>query len=74
MNKGLKETPIIITGDFNAMPDSAMYELYSTGKVSATHIDFRKQQEQDLSHNLSLNSAYKYLNEPITNYTRNFKG
>lgn len=27
-------TPVIVCGDFNAMPDSAMYELYSKGRVA----------------------------------------
>jgi CCR4-NOT transcription complex subunit 6 len=68
------KTPVIITGDFNSMPNSGMYELYSSGKLSGTHADLLKEPVKDISHNFSLQSAYASLGEPITNYTNSFKG
>jgi len=69
------ETPIIISGDFNAMPNSGVYELYSTGKVPKTHSDFvNYPPDQDFTHPFQLKSAYSYLKEPVSNITPWFKG
>ncbi len=67
-------TPTIIGADFNCMPSSAMYELYSSGSVAGTHTDFQDQHEnKKWEQRFSLQSAYSILNEPITNYTKDFK-
>ena len=69
------ETPVIITGDFNSMPTSGMYELYRTGQLSGQHKELLDEKRADsLTHNFSLNSVYESLKEPLTNYTVNFKG
>jgi len=52
-----------------------MYELYSAGSVSGNHSDFQdQQQDKKWEQRFSLQSAYSVLNEPITNYTKDFKG
>jgi len=77
LNYNAKEglgTPIIVSGDFNAMPNSGVYELYSTGKVPKTHSDFvNYPPDQDLTHPFQLKSAYSYLKEPVSNITPWFK-
>jgi CCR4-NOT transcription complex subunit 6 len=67
-------TPIVICGDFNAQPNSAVYELYTTGKLDGNHKELLKEPIGDLQVEFKLKSAYAGLGEPITNYTRDFKG
>ncbi|ODV91971.1 hypothetical protein CANCADRAFT_20833 [Tortispora caseinolytica NRRL Y-17796] len=72
--------PVVICGDFNSTPDSGVYELFSTGTVSANHSDledrvYGKFTQEGISHRLPLRSIYAGLNElPFTNYTPGFSG
>lgn len=69
------DTPLFITGDFNSLPDSGMYELYSKGKVSGSHRDMKSYPlSQNLVQPLILQSAYAVLNEPFSNYPAHFHG
>jgi len=73
--KANMNTPVIITGDFNSLPTSAVYELYANGSVAGNHSDMRNYtQLKNFTHNFKLKSAYSYLKEPLTNLTPWFKG
>jgi hypothetical protein len=93
-NVGVKDNtlipPLVITGDFNAMPNSGMYQLYATyvtyslltndanilssQKLPSTHADIQSLVLKDLSHSLPISSAYSGLDEPLTNITKGFVG
>eukprot|EP01125_Pyxidicula_operculata_P015564 TRINITY_DN5297_c0_g1_i1.p1 TRINITY_DN5297_c0_g1~~TRINITY_DN5297_c0_g1_i1.p1 ORF type:complete len:513 (+),score=98.64 TRINITY_DN5297_c0_g1_i1:658-2196(+) len=75
------ELPMIVCGDFNSSPSSAVYQLLGTKKVKADHSDFCKQDyggytQKGLEHSLNLSSAYGTVTgEPaFTNYTDDFAG
>lgn len=67
---------VIISGDFNSTPDSAVYQLYSKGRVEGNHKDtmIHFGSKNDFTTSISLKSAYSHLNEPFTNITPWFKG
>ena len=86
-NRG--DLPVLIMGDLNSTPDSAVYDIFSEGGVNPGHDDCRENLEggavrllpnnvgQSLNHNLVLGSAYYSImgEEPVfTNYTRAFRG
>jgi CCR4-NOT transcription complex subunit 6 len=73
---GIKNIPVMIAGDFNVLPNSALYKLLSTGSVSSDHTEIKDRVNAALAltNPLSLESAYSYLDEPITNYTESFMG
>jgi len=81
-NNGSLDIPIILAGDFNSIPTSAVYQLLSTGRVEKNHPDFQGfdygyYTNNGLSHNLSLKSTYSTVlgKEPdYTNFTGNFVG
>mgnify|MGYP002552637992 FL=1 len=77
--------PLIICGDFNSEPNSAVYELMSTGRVSPNHPDLKEDPERIIAsmglsnfhHELNLRSCYKETmgQEPqYTNYTDIYQG
>lgn len=72
-----KKSPLLICGDFNSYPDSAVYELFSTGSVK-DHIedsgrDFGYMSQKQFNHHLALNSCYSCIGElPFTNFTPSF--
>jgi len=73
--------PLIVAGDFNSEPDSAVYELLSTGMVSPNHKDLQQDPVNVLSRlqlgtSLNLSSSYAILGrEPeFTNYTLGYVG
>ena len=75
--------PLVLCGDFNSLPDSAVYELFSTGCVHPQHkhLEYDTQgilpDAQSLSHSIPLCSAFAAMmgKEPeFTNYTEGFKG
>lgn len=67
---------VIISGDFNSTPESAVYQLYSKGRVEGNHKDTMTYfgSKDDFIHSFILKSAYSHLNEPFTNLTPWFKG
>jgi len=68
-------TPLIICGDFNSLPNSAVYELYSKGRVSGNHSDsLNYTSKKDFTHSFKLSSAYSQADEPLTNLTPWFQG
>jgi len=79
--------PLIICGDFNSSPDSAVYDLLSRQTVHPGHPDLNVVTGDDvpnvlpdamnITHSFQLGSAYQTIlgEEPwVTNYTVNFKG
>lgn len=75
--------PLVLCGDFNSTPDSAVYSLLCTGSVPAGHPDLRIDPEHMLpphhmlAQPLRLDSAYRVVlgREPeLTNYTSSYKG
>lgn len=74
------EIPMVICGDFNSVPESAVYEFFSRGTVAAGHEDFMQHEygqytARGLSHRLGLRSAYASIGElPLTNYTPSYEG
>jgi CCR4-NOT transcription complex subunit 6 len=72
--------PMILCGDFNSTPQSAVYQLLRSGEISATSSDFNgfnfgKYTEDGVKHMLRLNSAYGVSEEPpFTNYNGDFIG
>lgn len=79
--------PLIICGDFNSTPDTAVYDLLSRQTVHPGHPDVNIATNDDIpnvlpdamniTHSFQLGSAYQTVlgDEPVqTNYTGNFKG
>jgi CCR4-NOT transcription complex subunit 6 len=79
--------PLIICGDFNSTPDTAVYDLLSRQTVHPGHPDVNVATNDDvpnvlpdamnITHSFQLGSAYQTVlgDEPwVTNYTQNFKG
>lgn len=73
--------PMIICGDLNSPPNSAVYKLLTTRKVEGDHEDFLEQDyglytQNGLEHSLSLQSSYSSVcgEPPFTNYTANYTG
>ncbi|KAF0724991.1 hypothetical protein Ae201684P_009686 [Aphanomyces euteiches] len=76
-----RRLPVIICGDFNSEPSSAVYELLSQNHVRSDHSDLKHLSDvlhmTKLTHPMSLDSAYASVfgDEPeYTNYTGNWVG
>jgi len=77
-----RELPLILAGDFNSEPKSAVYELLSTQQCRHDDYEaFKKDKlkllpnHTQLSHELQLTSAYSFMGEPkYTTYTGHFVG
>lgn len=79
---------LVLCGDFNALPDSGVYEYLSHGSISPQHPDFMSHTYEPYTsdgarHRLNLRSAYSLLTydtevesggSPFTNFTPNFCG
>eukprot|EP00448_Togula_jolla_P007904 CAMPEP_0170616242 /NCGR_PEP_ID=MMETSP0224-20130122/25768_1 /TAXON_ID=285029 /ORGANISM="Togula jolla, Strain CCCM 725" /LENGTH=459 /DNA_ID=CAMNT_0010942031 /DNA_START=264 /DNA_END=1640 /DNA_ORIENTATION=- len=78
----IKNMPLLICGDFNSTPDSAVYHYLQRGSVGVGHDDLRADPcglfgHLNLEHNLSLATAYETCTgteAQYTNYTEDFKG
>merc|ERR1740121_1186450 len=74
--------PLLICGDFNSTPESAVYEYLRRGSVRADHEDLRNDpcglmKQLTLRHSLPMATAYETCNgreAQYTNYTEDFKG
>ncbi|KAH9993969.1 Endonuclease/exonuclease/phosphatase [Russula vinacea] len=72
--------PIIISGDYNSVPGSGVYEFLTNGVLPGDHPDFLSHSygrytSDGLRHRLGLKSAYAGIGElPLTNYTPSFHG
>jgi len=78
LSKFLQERQIdafVLTGDFNSLPGSGVYDYITKGRISNTHTDLtRFFPSFDRSHQLRLSSAYSSQGEPLTNFTLKFNG
>jgi len=79
----INNMPLLICGDFNSTPESAVYEYLRRGSVRADHDDLRNdpcglmKQLLPLRHSLPMATAYETCNgreAQYTNYTEDFKG
>merc|ERR1719456_1444883 len=74
--------PLLVCGDFNSMPDSAVYEYCQQGSVPQDHEDFKVDpcgilKQLNGGHSLRMATAYETCNgreAHYTNYTEDFKG
>merc|ERR1712050_798164 len=74
--------PLLICGDFNSTPESAVYEYLRRGTVRTDHEDLRSDpcgllKQPTLRHALCMATAYETCNgreAQYTNYTEDFKG
>lgn len=87
MSRGIN-LPLMICGDFNSTPDTAVYDLLSRQEVHPGHPDVNMNNNDDstpsilpdamsISHSFQLGSVYNTVigEEPhVTNYTACFKG
>lgn len=86
MSRG-QNLPLIICGDFNSTPDTAVYDLLARQSVHHGHPDVNVEtgdgvpnvlpDAHNITHSFQLGSAYQTVvgDEPVhTNYTVNFKG
>ena len=84
VNRGTN-LPLIICGDFNSTPDTAVYDLLSRQTVHPGHPDVNTNDDvpnvlpeaMNITHSFQLGSAYQSVmgDEPwVTNFTQNFKG
>ena len=86
MSRG-SSLPLVVCGDFNSTPDTAVYDLLSRQTVHPGHPDMNVAVSDDvpnvlpdamnITHSFQLGSAYQTIigDEPwVTNYTVNFKG
>jgi len=71
--------PIVISGDFNSVAGSGVWELLSNGVVAGSHPDwmshlYGKYTSEGLRHKLGLKSAYSAVGDmPMTNYTPSYR-
>lgn len=74
------DIPLIICGDYNSSPQSAVYQFFTGGEVAAGHEDFMDHEygqytTRGMNHRLNLRSAYSSIGElPMTNHTPGFAG
>jgi len=72
--------PLILAGDYNSTPTSAVYELFSTGKVSPNHphwmkMNFGKYTQEGIDNKQSFVSVYSKNGEPeYTNCGPDYRG
>lgn len=78
-----RDLPLILCGDFNSVPSSAVYEYLSTQTVQPMHGDLKEDvahilpPQSELMHNLRLSSSHASITgaEPkFTNYVQHFQG
>jgi len=77
-----KNMPLLVCGDFNSMPDSAVYEYLRRGAVNPDHGDLKMDpcgllKNLNMAHELRMATAYETCNSceaEYTNYTEEFKG
>lgn len=74
----VKNTSLVICGDFNSTKKSAVYQLFSTGSVSKHEDldgrDYGRFTDEGFHHNFKLKSAYDHIASdfPCSNFTPTF--
>jgi CCR4-NOT transcription complex subunit 6 len=78
-----RNLPVVLCGDLNSTPTSAVYSFLAGQQVDPSHPDVVNDQHgllpdpRGITHSLPLDSAYRAVTgsePPFTNYTDNFKG
>lgn len=64
----------VLTGDFNSLPTSAVYEYVTRGALGDHPERAKFFPAFSWTHTLRLRSAYAGASDPITNWTKEFKG
>jgi len=75
-------TPLLLCGDFNSTPESAVYEYLRQGTLRGDHEELRTDpcgllENLKMGHSLRMSTAYDTCNgkeAEYTNYTEDFKG
>lgn len=78
----MESMPLLICGDFNSTPESAVYELLRQGSVRSDHEELKVDpcgllKRLNIGHALNMCTAYETCNgreAQYTNYTEDFKG
>jgi CCR4-NOT transcription complex subunit 6 len=82
----IAEFPLLILGDFNSLPNSAVYDYLANNRVSRHHPELKGFCNYDISfiagrsdehyyyNTLNLTSAVNVRHMPYTNFTQTFKG
>lgn len=74
------QIPMVLCGDFNSLPDSAVHELITHGSLPKSHADLGDYKygnftRDGMAHPFNLKSAYGGIGElRFTNYTPGFQG
>lgn len=78
-----RDLPLVLCGDFNSLPSSAVYDFLADRMVSPDHPDLAEDlagilpHPSDITHAIDLESAYLTVcgtEPPYSNYTVGFKG
>ncbi|MFH4980361.1 hypothetical protein AB6A40_007070 [Gnathostoma spinigerum] len=82
-----QQTPVLICGDLNSLPDSGVVEFLSKGAIAKDHPDLKEFRDDPClnslsamvdpkvyTHGMRLDSAVDANSLPFTNYTLDFKG
>ncbi|KAI5170648.1 CCR4-NOT transcription complex subunit 6 [Nematocida sp. LUAm3] len=70
---------LVVCGDFNSLPSSSLYEMFSSGELRPGSKDllgyaYEPYTSRGYSHELTLSDAYAFVNMGFTNYTPGFSG
>ncbi|KAI5185300.1 CCR4-NOT transcription complex subunit 6 [Nematocida homosporus] len=70
---------LVICGDFNSLPSSALHELVTSGEMRPNNRDllglaYEPYSSQGYSHQLGLQDSYSFVNMGFTNFTPGFIG
>lgn len=70
---------LVVCGDFNSLPNSSLYEMYSTGGLRPNSKDlmglpYEPYSSKGFTHGLCLKDSYSFVNMGFTNYTPGFAG
>ncbi|KAI0049872.1 hypothetical protein FA95DRAFT_1488266 [Auriscalpium vulgare] len=75
-----KQIPLIVAGDYNSVPEEAVYDFMANGYCPPDHADFMSHQygrytSEGIRHRFGLKSAYAGAGElPLTNFTPSYQG
>jgi len=82
LEKDFSDTPMLVCGDFNSTPQSAVYEYLRRGMLRGDHEELQNDpcgllEYLRIGHSLRMSTAYETCNgkeAEYTNYTEDFKG
>ncbi|KAH9385483.1 CCR4-NOT transcription complex subunit 6 [Nematocida major] len=73
------QAELVICGDFNSLPNSSLYEMYSSGVLKPNskdlmNLSYEPYSNKGYSHSLGLSESYSFVNMGFTNCTPGFSG